>query len=329
MFTRTPRPISGPYPLRRRRSPGLRVIKVPDVDQPQPARTLDELHLRGSLALSRGSIDRSAEHRTDDEWLARAWAAEQTRVLVVDGGRVPVGPSGEAVSWARPADVDQTAERYLLGTAGDQVWFAVSAPIAPDVPTAGLRELGPVLPDANWHATHRCCPRCGSPTEIIQAGHVRKCPRDGSDHFPRTDPAVIVLVIDEDGRCLLGRNAQFSDRRFSTLAGFVEPGESLEQAIKREVYEESGVVVDRTKYAGSQPWPFPSSLMLGFYATASRTEITVDGEEIMEAAWFSHAEFADQVRAGELLFPGSVSISRKLIEGWYGGPLPEPPDALG
>jgi NAD+ diphosphatase len=206
----------------------------------------------------------------------------------------------------------------------------------PDLRRAGLRDAGPLLADrdagllthavalANWHQVAVFCPRCGSATEPVQAGHSRRCTVDESEHFPRTDPAVIMAVTDPDDRCLLARNAQWPPRRVSVLAGFVEPGESAEQAVAREVHEETGIVVDTVTYAGSQPWPMPHNLMLGFRARATGTEIKVDADEIAEARWYSRDELRDCLRNGELLMPPSVSISRWLIETWYGRDLPTP-----
>jgi NAD+ diphosphatase len=198
---------------------------------------------------------------------------------------------------------------------------------------AGLREVGSLLDDtgagllttsvalAHWHAAHPRCSRCGEPTGVIQAGWARGCPACGAEHYPRTDPAVIMAVVDGDDRLLLGRQASWPPRRFSTLAGFVEPGESLEAAVRREVLEEAGVVVGEVVYRGSQPWPFPSSLMLGFAARARSAAVTVDGEEVAEARWWTREELALDLATGELLLPPTVSIARRLIEDWYGGAI--------
>jgi NAD+ diphosphatase len=160
---------------------------------------------------------------------------------------------------------------------------------------------------------------------VVLAGHVRRCPTDGSEHFPRTDPAVIVLVTDDDDRCLLGRQDGWPTGWFSTLAGFVEPGESPEQAVVREVAEETGIVVTACSYAGSQPWPFPSSLMLGYYARAAGAEPRPDGVELSEAHWYSRDDLDAALRSGEIRLSPSVSISRRLIEGWYGAKLDSQP----
>lgn len=207
----------------------------------------------------------------------------------------------------------------------------------PAVRLAGLREAGHLLTDrdagllthavglANWHQVACFCSRCGSPTEPVMAGHVRRCTADGSEHFPRCDPAVIMMVTDADDRCLLARNVQWPARRVSVLAGFVETGESAEQAVAREVFEEVGITVRDVTYAHSQPWPMPHSLMLGFSAQAAGTEIHVDAEEIAEADWYSRDDLREAIEGGDLLMPPSLSISRWLIENWYGGPLPRSP----
>jgi NAD+ diphosphatase len=175
---------------------------------------------------------------------------------------------------------------------------------------------------SNWHAVHTHCANCGEHTVVVEAGHVRECPECGLHHFPRSDPAIIVLVTDDQDRALLGRSPNWPPGRFSTLAGFVEPGESLEAAVRREVLEESGVVIgDDVYYAGSQPWPMPSSLMLGFYARATGFDIEVDEDEIVDARWFSRDDLRAAIEAGDVAVPGSISISRRLIEGWYGEEL--------
>jgi NAD+ diphosphatase len=155
-----------------------------------------------------------------------------------------------------------------------------------------------------------------------QAGHSRRCPVDGSEHFPRLDPAVIMLVTDPDDRCLLARNAQWPERRVSILAGFVEPGESAEQAVAREVLEETGISVSGARYVGSQPWPMPHSLMLGFRARATGSlQIFVDSDEIAEARWFSRDELRASAASGEIRLPPPVSIAHRIIESWYGSDL--------
>jgi NAD+ diphosphatase len=230
------------------------------------------------------------------------------------------------------------------GAAGDLPPAAAGdlPPGAAGVRGASLREVGSLLGDrdaglfthavalANWHDTHTHCPLDGTPTVPVPGGHSAICPKDGSEHFPRTDPAVIMLVTDPDDRCLLARNVAWPGRRVSILAGFVDPGESAEQAVVREVAEETGIKVHNVQYLGSQPWPMPRSLMLGFRADAPAGQvISVDHDELAEAQWFSRDELLAAIRAREIALPPSVSIARHIIESWFGGPLPstwtEPP----
>jgi NAD+ diphosphatase len=180
---------------------------------------------------------------------------------------------------------------------------------------------------ANWHAAHPRCPRCGAATRAVQSGWVRVCPEDGSEHFPRTDPAIIVTVVGPGDRVLLATGARMRSSMFSTLAGFVEPGESLEQAVAREVLEEVGVRVTDCQYLGSQPWPFPASLMLGFTARTEDTTAQPDGTEVLRARWFTRDELAAAAASGEIDLPSRLSISRALIERWFGGAIAEPEPA--
>ena len=229
--------------------------------------------------------------------------------------------------------------RLLLGQDTDgTVYFGVNAELPPapaGFAAVSLREVGTLLSDrdagllthavalANWHETHTHCPVDGTPTVPDPGGHSTTCPADGTEHFPRTDPAVIMLVTDPEDRALLARNVAWPGRRVSILAGFVEAGESAEQAVIREVAEETGIAVTNVRYVGSQPWPMPRSLMLGFRADAPAGQaIAVDQEELAEAHWFSRAELLAAIQARELALPPPVSIARHIIESWYGGPLP-------
>ncbi|HYD99566.1 MAG TPA: NAD(+) diphosphatase [Alphaproteobacteria bacterium] len=264
-------------------------------------------------------------------------------------------PMADAAWWGEPPGVDPVplhltaaedwwrevpgAEPVLLGLEGEAVWFALdlSAVEAPEAhPALGrgrfcdMRRVGPLLPHAEgsrlayargllwWHQRHRFCGVCGAATVSAEAGHVRRCTNAdcGTPHFPRTDPAVIMLVTDGD-RCLLGRQAAWPAGMVSTLAGFVEPGESLEEAVAREVFEEVGVRVADVRYHSSQPWPFPSSLMLGFTAVATDATLTLDRDEIEDARWFDREALR---RAGDgedgLRLPRRDSIARRLIEDW-------------
>lgn len=295
------------------------------------------------LSLARSAVDRTALLRRDPEVIARALGSSATRVLDLYGDRAPYRldeQSGAAtLVYRAPRPEDADAFVLLLGRGEDGAdRVAVVHRPEPDQGhrRANLRRLGVVLGDhdvgllvsavamANWHAGQGFCPRCGSPTESAEGGWVRICVSCGKHQFPRTDPAVIMSVTDADDRLLLARGPQWPPGRMSVLAGFVEPGESLEAAVAREVREEVGLEVDEITYRGNQPWPFPASLMLGFSSRARTDGIHRDDAEIAEAQWFSRSELAEQVQAGTLALPGRLSIARSLIEHWYGSRIEEP-----
>jgi NADH pyrophosphatase NudC (nudix superfamily) len=286
-------------------------------------------------ALSRATVDRDAHAREDDAALAQAW--EQARVLVVQDGQALVREDDRPTLVLVDPAAAPEGDRLYLGRDVDGPLFAVAGPLPRRLGARplGLREVGALLDDrdagllvhavglANWHATHPRCPRCGASTEVVRGGSVRRCPQDGSEHFPRTDPAMIVLVHDGGDRCVLGRQAVWPAGRFSTLAGFVEPGESAEQAVVREVAEETGLAVREIRYVASQPWPFPASLMLGFSARCDGDAVprAVDGE-LEQARWFTRDELREAGSWGastELQLPGEVSIARRLIDDWLAG----------
>ena len=305
------------------------------------------------IALSRRTHERVGGRRADAAWLEQIWADPATRVLVLVDGRFPLveGPDGRlAVDWRSPAQAPDGL-RLLLGERDGVVHVAVVPPeaVVTDDGTAGGASSGPaagsagewgtlrgtgarLAPEdaglvvhavalAEWHRATRFCPRCGAGLRAAPGGHLLQCSGCGRDQFPRTDPAVIMLVTDGE-RALLGRHASWPPGRYSTLAGFVEPGESLEDAVRREVMEEVGVEIDEVSYVGNQPWPFPRSLMVGFFAHATTTDIDVDGEEIEDARWFTRAELESLARDGTVVLPGGFSISRSLVEAWYGAALP-------
>ena len=295
------------------------------------------------LQLSAGAHDRLGVHRKDEAWLERRWDDARSRVLVVSGTRVR--PVDGALPWVTTSEAP-TGTRVLLGERDGTTHWAVVA--GPEVASAQqgewypLRGLLPALAGdrvddaplvfhalglAEWLWATRHCTRCGGVLAARAAGHELHCAACGRTHFPRTDPAVIMLVSAgepgaDDERCLLGRSPQWPAGRFSTLAGFCEPGESLEDAVRREVAEEAGVRVGEVTYFGNQPWPLPQSLMLGFLGRAESTDIVVDHDELDDARWFTRAEMHDQATDGSLVMPGGVSISRSLIEHWYGDALP-------
>jgi NAD+ diphosphatase len=280
-------------------------------------------------------LDRRAPTRLSGDWLAEARADGLTRYLAMQGASALVrsGSGGSRIAWLAGDDPRVAATRdperlMLLG------WFAgqrcVLVELDPETATSGgdeaFVELRPLACDLKpdeagvfayaramtlWRNSHRHCSRCGAVTVASRAGHTRQCTGCGHEIFPRIDPAIIVLVH-ADGHALLGRQASWAPNRYSTIAGFVEPGESLEDAVRREVAEETGVDVDTIEYDSSQPWPFPSSLMLGFNARGTYTAPTLHDGELEDARWFSR----DELRAGAVLLPPRESISRRLIEQW-------------
>ena len=268
---------------------------------------------------SGAALDRAAERRRDDAWLAERRADPASRAIaagpgavVLDGDRLarrPLGDDGEAV---------------LLGLGADgAALFAVEAA---DGEATNLREAAFRLPAEeaalaayasgvlNWHRSHPRCSRCGEPTELREAGFLRVCPACGAHHHPRTDPVVIMLVLDGD-RVLLGRQPSWPAGRYSALAGFVEPGESLEEAVAREVLEEAGIEVSAVRYVASQPWPFPSSLMLGFEADYAGGDAQPRDDELEDVRWFTREELTSR---GDLILPPPLAIARRLIDRWLG-----------
>ncbi|MFN2517996.1 MAG: NAD(+) diphosphatase [Jatrophihabitantaceae bacterium] len=297
--------------------------------------------------LSRAGYDRAAHRRTDSAWLGQAWA--RARVLVLSPkSATPVVPLANGLprlAFRDASSVDEVAPRRFLGIVDGVPYFTATVE-ADGENWRTLRDLGPSIDDLaaglltsaialeQWHQRHTRCPLCGIPTVETNSGWIRTCPGDGSEHYPRTDPAVIMLIHDGADLALLGRGVQWVAGRFSTLAGFVEPGESLEAAVAREVFEEVGIQICDIRYVASQPWPFPSSLMLGFSARLDGDpRIALDPVEMAEADWFTRAEVrqaAQWVDTGTDPEPGAriqgvspkLSISRYLIDLWLAGELP-------
>jgi NAD+ diphosphatase len=284
-------------------------------------------------------LDRAGHLRADPAWFEGALADPRSRVAPLWNSRSLV-TGGEAGAFAAaflrldeiPEERRNSAELILLGCIGDVSLFTleIESPEPPPSPDGTrfeeLRNVAPLLPTdqagmlsyaramVTWRRTHRYCGRCGTETLAAKSGHVLVCTNAACRHeqFPRTDPAIIVLVADGE-RALLGRQAAWPVGRYSTIAGFVEPGESLEDAVAREVHEETGVIVDGIEYHSSQPWPFPSSLMLGFTARALSTEIHLRDGELEDARWFTRGD----ISSGASLLPPRLSISFRLIEHWF------------
>jgi len=279
-------------------------------------------------------VDRIGERRQESDWLAAAGLNEQSCCVPVWGDRCLVGGDPlEVVLLTRKQvrSVVDDRELIFLGLFRDRPAFALSINADTDAPFPelgefhDLRYLGTVLPadEANlvaharalalWHASQVFCGVCGSSARPEAAGNSRICMNDDCrrEIFPRVDPAIIVLVADGN-RCLLGRQTSWPEGRYSTVAGFVEPGESLEDAVRREVYEETNVRVGQVSYHSSQPWPFPSSLMLGFVAEATSSDIVLNDGELEDAQWFTRKE----LRSGFPKLPFKISIARRLVDDW-------------
>lgn len=293
------------------------------------------------LPLAKQILDRSAELRSDQSaldalmesgifyhFVAGSW--------LVAGDQLATLSSSESRKFEGEVTTVGKLERYFLGRDDQGIGhFLVHHLEAPEAATffplaleslrshiahfsplhIGVAMHGQGL--AHWHATHRLCSKCGKETESILGGSVRSC-EDGHHHHPRTDPAIIALIKDRSDRILLGHQASWPEGRFSTIAGFVEPGESFEAALHREVLEEAGVAITEFEYLGSQPWPFPSSVMIAYEAITEKPELArPDGEEITEIRWFDRDALLAATGTGEILLPPRISVARAMIDRWY------------
>ena len=285
------------------------------------------------IAFSGSPIDRADNVRIDPDALGGLmdWRA---RVLKLDGLLPEIGDEG-GLDWGTLADVPPEAELVFLGLMDGKACFA-------PVPDAGATGPAYAMPRAwqvmqmlspedlaiyggarslvDWHARHQFCAKCGSKTKLAKGGWQRSCENCGAEHFPRTDPVTIMLVEHEE-RLLLGRQPRFPPRMYSALAGFVEPGETIEEAVAREIWEEAGVKVRDVRYVASQPWPFPSQMMIGCTSVTDDPELTIDRTELDDARWFTRAELEDARSAGpqgneDLIFPQKFAIAHHLIAWW-------------
>jgi NAD+ diphosphatase len=277
-------------------------------------------------------LDRVDHHRGSTEWVAELWRSEDAKLLKLDAeSRFTTNAGGSKLRMTKPFLPYDSQRHRLLGLLNGSPIFAVETLTEGEV--HDFREVGFQLTDnerdiaataaavTHWHRMEPQCPRCGGPTVVINGGFARHCSVCGQDHFPRTDPAVIVAVVDRDDRLLLGGQPTWG-KRVSVLAGFVETGESLEQAIHREIGEEVDVALSDLRYFGSQPWPFPRSLMVAFFGRAEGTNINIDTREIAHAEWYTRDELGAKLDAGELALPGRSSIALRMIETWRNGAAP-------
>ena len=295
-------------------------------------------------------LDRVSERRRDAGWISSLLDEPSTRLIPLRDLKPSIHNTGETtLDWQPVAPwreaIAAGATLVLLGIAQGRAHFALDAtgtdlPPDPTIENIDVRTLAPVIAASeaailaearsvvDWHARHRFCAQCGTPSEVAAGGWTRHCPACKAHHFPRVDPVVIMLAVRGE-RALLGRGRRRAGARFSCLAGFMEPGETLEDAVRREVREESGIRCGRVRYLASQPWPFPSTLMMGFLAEALTEEITVDPEELVEARWFDRDEIRDMVTraaAGDPdpattvpSLPGPVAIAHQICRRWANG----------
>jgi NAD+ diphosphatase len=302
------------------------------------------------LPLSMAEVDRAAHLRLDESYLKTAWESAQVlqfqdekflstdnQIQFVEGKQLGDYQSQSdyflGVDYAQSAAPNSSADKeisthYFVRNYSSEAEAGEELAIE-NLRT--LREIGAFLSPrdiglsvhaqglANWHKKHPRCSQCGAATTVISGGSVRRCLIDESEHYPRTDSAIIVLVKDAQDRVLLGRQKVWPKNRFSTFAGFVEPGESFEHCVVREVAEEAGIKLAKINYLGSQPWPFPSSLMIAFEAiTENPNDARPDGDEIEEIRWFSRAEMKQAIIDATLILPLDISVARQMINGWYG-----------
>jgi len=282
------------------------------------------------LPLAVAEVDRSAHLRSDEAYIKSAWP----NALVLQFVSEKFVSYSNQLTFVKGASLGEYDSQidYFLGVKDGENFFLRH--LNDETLTSefkSLRAIGSFLSPrdiglavhaqglANWHSKHPRCSLCGGPTVVVLAGAVRRCPADQSEHYPRTDGAIIVLIKDDKDQVLLGRQKVWPKHRFSTFAGFVEPGESFEHCVIREVREEAGVELTKINYLGSQPWPFPASLMIAFQAVTNTPELArADGDEIEEIRWFSREDMKAAIADKSLILPLEISVARQMINAWYG-----------
>jgi len=282
------------------------------------------------LPLAVAEVDRSAHLRSDEAYIKSAWPNALVLQFISEKF---VSHSNQLtfVKGASLGEYDSQSDYFLGVKDGENFFLRHISNQTSELEFKSLREIGSYLSPrdiglavhaqglANWHSKHPRCSLCGGPTAVVLAGAVRRCPADQSEHYPRTDGAIIVLIKDDKDQVLLGRQKVWPKHRFSTFAGFVEPGESFEHCVIREVREEAGVELTKINYLGSQPWPFPASLMIAFEAVTNTPELArADGDEIEEIRWFSRAEMKAAIADKSLILQLEIIVARQMINAWYG-----------
>ena len=282
------------------------------------------------LPLAAAEVDRSAHLRSDEAYIKSAWP--NASVLQFSSEKFASQSNQLAfVKGASLGEYDSQSDYFLGVKDGENFFLRHLNDETSKSEFKSLRAIGSFLSPrdiglavhaqglANWHSKHPRCSLCGGPTVVVLAGAVRRCPTDQSEHYPRTDSAIIVLIKNDKDQILLGRQKVWPKYRFSTFAGFVEPGESFEHCVIREVREEAGVELTKINYLGSQPWPFPASLMIAFEAITNTPELArPDGDEIEEIRWFSREDMKSAILDKSLILPFEISVARQMINAWYG-----------
>ena len=283
------------------------------------------------LPLAVAEVDRAAHLRSDEAYLKSVWASASVLLFmnekfVSNSNRINFATGSALGEYQSQTD-------YFLGVKDKENFFVrhLESDENTKLELKTLRAIGAFLSPrdiglavhaqglANWHKKHPRCSQCGAATTVVLGGSVRRCLIDESEHYPRTDGAIIVLIKDDQDRVLLGRQKVWPKQRFSTFAGFVEPGESFEHCVVREVKEEAGVELSQINYLGSQPWPFPASLMIAFEAVTNTPDIAkADGDEIEEIRWFSRGDMKAAILDKSLILPLEMSVARQMINAWYG-----------
>ena len=282
------------------------------------------------LPLAAAEVDRSAHLRSDEAYLQSSWP----NALVLQFSSEKFASQSNQLAFVKGASLGEydSQSDYFLGVKdGENFFLRHLNDETSKSEFKSLRAIGSFLSPrdiglavhaqglANWHSKHPRCSLCGGPTVVVLAGAVRRCPTDQSEHYPRTDSAIIVLIKNDKDQILLGRQKVWPKHRFSTFAGFVEPGESFEHCVIREVREEAGVELTKINYLGSQPWPFPASLMIAFEAITNTPELArPDGDEIEEIRWFSREDMKSAILDKSLILPFEISVARQMINAWYG-----------
>ena len=327
-------------------------MPIPALPLPRPHANLRPamtIEYDDPITFAGAPMDRAEYRRKDGDWLGDRIMDPESRFLPMSRLRALIDlEDGAEIGWRSPLEAIDLLEEHrplLLGVRDGRAHFAIEADprkaprdaawntrgkfvdvrsIAPSLATGEAAILAQARSMIDWHQRHGFCAVCGAPSEMRDAGYMRQCSDEScnAQHFPRTDPVTIMLVFDGD-RCLLGRQPRFPEGSYSALAGFMEPGESIEECVRREIWEEADIRVGKVRYVASQPWPFPSSLMIGCFAEAESTEIKIDPNELEDARWFTREQVREMIENCDsnegLRMPPRLSLAHQLARRWLAG----------